>query len=190
MDIQVRRHRGIRTSATDQQKAASAPAACSRYIWLTWAHNGGLWIVLKSTVCTNANTAPSARAFFFLRSLLFQCGKSLFLSPEVLPLMGGWSMGQRPNIHYQTNTGALRQVVTGDVAFFSGTELKAVCAHANKTNRWVRKKNMYVLHTLQLALYSPHCNWPVNLRLSALLLEQGGWQPGCLSAFLTFPYYG
>lgn len=60
--------------------------------------------MLKSTVCTNANTAPSARAFFFpLRSLLFQCGKSLFLSPEVLPLMGGevWDNG-RTSIIKQT----------------------------------------------------------------------------------------
>lgn len=57
--------------------------------------------------------------FFFLRPLLFQCGKSLFLSPEVLPLMGGEveGQGQQPNIHYQTNTGAFQQVIAGDAAF-------------------------------------------------------------------------
>lgn len=65
MDIQVQRYHKVETSESDKQKADSASAACCRHIWLTLAHNRVIWIVLKSTICANANNIPSAQDFFF-----------------------------------------------------------------------------------------------------------------------------
>lgn len=66
MDTHVQRYHKVGTSDSDKQRAESASAARCRHIWLTLAHNGVIGIVLKSTICANANNIPSAQDFFSL----------------------------------------------------------------------------------------------------------------------------
>lgn len=66
MDIQVQRYHTVGTSESDKHKADCASAEGCRHVWLTLAHNGVIWIVLKSAICANANNIPSAQDFFLL----------------------------------------------------------------------------------------------------------------------------
>lgn len=80
MDIQVQRYHKVGTSESDKQKADSMSAACCRHIWLTLALNGVIWIVLKTTICANANNIPSAQDFFFLYSFCSSVVKGCFFT--------------------------------------------------------------------------------------------------------------
>lgn len=99
---------------------------------------------------------PICSEFPPLQKLLFQLGKSLLLYPQVLLLMGTQGEAEGRTSIIKQIQGLFSESSRAVLPFFLGIELKVVCAHANKTNRWVRKKHVCAPCSRRSWLCIPH----------------------------------